>query len=1116
MPETERGGDHPARIASLFAFEAAITANVEAGLAVLGTLNDPVRIHSAMQLLVLNGRFQDAVDLAASHKPHCKWLDLAVYAHVALRDIEPAKELLDLACKSCEPGWVSDRCRISVADAVFGEVLQDTLGANLVTTVGLSEEDRSLLEFVVEALNPLVEPVRLLGRIEGAIQRFAVEFVANAYGLLGQLSQIAELVRPMIDCRPVPLLLAQLTLRKVCEPPNGLPGRLRVEYPDSFSARFLAAILDRDIYNRPQEAFKSQIGLQNMARDNGAEAIEQLCRGLFETASGIDLATLARARRVVDTLLGASNSFQLYFDTVAFLFQDRPDAALAEINADPRVEEAIWWQLKAQAYELSKDLAKAAECWDNACQLVPHPDLLNRFAGLSIQQHRFEDAVRALKSAVTRSPEDPRILEQLAFAHTRLREFSEATAIFAQLAQIQPNVTRYRTNLALCQARSGDPSSALISIDTAVDFSHPDLQVFGLRTEILRSLGRVKDAFSDLNRVRDVFWGEVRFLVLYMDTAYRAGEDKAADSAFQQLMKMQHNGQLPEPLFHPVSLEDFKRMGIERFRHRDSLFSEIVRGKLPWLVAEALMGAVSDQAWHKRTQRLRWLPDGVSERGEWTIYATNGFSVQKDANEHRAVLRIGVPRSGESVVVDMSAIITLHHLGRLTKAADYFGKLVLPASYGDFPVQDAPRLTPNQPSREQDLRSIHDLVQRRMITVLEEGELTEDIPLVDEYNTDNEIQCFALADVAQVLRAAQRLTSEEIAEFTHTSRRAMRSDLELPRDKRVLFATSTLRAMVRYEWIERVLPTVKWCVSRTDYDKEIHELLEYDFQRKILSSHHAMWNEINQLRTSGKLEYRDSPSCRRDRADDSDDDVALPPFLDAVFVADDLGLRLLADDRFCQAAALNQRPELSDAAFGTDRLILALENSNVLTADEVCSDLIRMMRWRYRFLLPDPRHLQILARRSSDNLPGPELREIAAYVQDSMRDPGLFSGAEKADLPISVAFKYFMGWKELCIQFLGLLWEDPNFSPEQLDTVTKWCVQSLLPAVPRTMHYSTVGRRLASFTPKAFMLSAMIRFATVQPIQRANEALRLMACQLGMTENEFYEVAADAAGDSYD
>ncbi len=1117
MPESGRGTDHAARIASLRAFEASISCNVEAGLAELGTLDDPARVYAALQLLVQNDRFQDAIDLVGGHPLHRRWIDLAVYAHVALRDVASARALLDFARESCEAGWVADRCRISVADGVFSEVLDDSAGVGIVARGGLSDEDRVLLEFVIEALNPLVAPVRLSGRVDAAIQRAAVEFATNAYGLLGQFSQITDLVQPMVRCHPVPLLLAQLTLRRICEPPKGLSGRLRVEHPNSFSAAFLAALLDREVYGRSRESLDSLIGLQQMARDHGQEAIEQLCQGLFETASAMDVAALARARSVVDGLLGTFNGYRLYFDSVALLLQERPNSALTELNAHPREQDAVWWQIAAKAHELSNDLDKASQCWDRACQLMPHPDMLNRFAGMSIQQHRFEDAVRALKTAVVHSPDDPRILEQLAFAHTRLRQFSEAGVIFEKLSHLHPDVTRYRINLALCQIHSGVPSSALASLETVVDPSQPDLQLIGLRTKILKSLGRANDAFTDLQRLQSDFWGDVRFLVLYMDTAYRAGEDKAAQSAFQQLMKMQHSGQLPEPLFHPMSLDDFKTMGTERLRQRDSLFSEVVRGKLPWLVAEALLGAVADQAWHRRTQRLRWLPDDVPSRGEWTIYATNGFSVQKDSNGRPTVLRIGVPRPGEPVVADMSAIITLHRLGRLTLAADYFGKLILPASFGDLPVRDAQRLTPHQPSREQALRSIHDLVQRRLITVVEDGDVAEGMPLVDEYCVGDEDNCFALADVGQFLRATQRLTSDELDEFRRVCHRAVQSDRELLRDSRVLFAASTLRTLARYEWLERVLPSVNWCVARTDYDDEVRELQEYDFQRSIFSSHQTMWEEINQLRAGGKLEYRDSVSCRRDCDDDTDDDDAEPPpFLDAMLLAHDLGCRLLADDRLCQAAVLNQRPEMSDSAFGTDRLLVRLEDKGGLSTDNVCADLIQMMRWRYRFLLPEPRHLKVAALRSRDSLPGPELREIAAYVQESMRDPGLFCGPEKADLPTPVAFKYFMAWKEVCVEFLGALWEDSSITSPQLEAVTRWCIESLLPSVPRGMLYSPVGRRLADFTPKAFMLTAMIRFATVQPVQRASEALRLMASQLGMTEDEFYEAAAEAADGRYD
>lgn len=1116
MPESDRGTDHEARIASLLAFEASINDSVEAGLAALGTLDDPARVYAALQLLVQNNRFQDAIDLVGGHSPHYKWIDLAVYAQVALRDVGSARALLEIARESCEAGWVADRCRIAVADGVFSEVLNDSLGVEFVARGGLSDEDRVLLEFVIEALNPILAPVRLSGRVDAAIQRAAVEFAANAYGLLGQFPQITDLVQPMIRCRPVPLLLAQLTLRRICEPPKGLSGRLRVEHPNSFSAAFLAALLDREIYERSQESLDSLIGLQQMARDHGQEAVEQLSQGLFETASAMRVADLSRARSVVDELLGTPNRYRLYFDSAAFLMQDQPDAALRELNSHPREHDAAWWQIAAKAHESSDDLDKASQCWERACELMPHPDMLNRFAGMSIQQHRFEDAVRALKTAVVQSPDDPRLLEQLAFAHTRLRQYSEAGIIFEKLRRLHPDVTLFRINLAICQVHSGDPSSALDSLDRVVDPSQPDLQLLGLRTGILKSLDRAKEAFADLQRLQGDFWDDVRFLVLYMDTAYRAGEDKAGHSACQQLLKMQHSGQLSKPVLHPVSLDDLKTMGTERLHQRDSLFSEVVRGKLPWLIAESLLGAVADQAWHRRTQRLRWLPDDAPSRGEWTVYATNGFSVQKDSSGRPAVLRIGVPRPGEQVVAAMSAIITLHRLGRLTLAANYFGKLILPASFGDLPVRDAQRLTPHQPSREQELRSILNLVQQRLITVVDDGDLAEGVPIVDEYCVDREDHLFALADVAQFLRATQRLTSDELDEFSRTCNRAMQSERELPRDSRVLFAMSTLRSLSRYEWLERVLPSVNWCVTRTDYDHEVRELQEYEFQRSIFSSHQSMWEEINQLRSDGKLEYRDSASCRRDCSDNADDDVDPPPFLDATLLAHDLGCRLLADDRMCQAAVLNQRPETSDGAFSTDRLLVGLEDNGMLSTDEVSADLIRMMRWRYRFLLPDSCHLKVVAQRSRDNLPGPELREIAAYVQESMRDPGLFCGPEKADLPSPMAFKYFMAWQEVCVEFLGALWEDPSITSPQLEAVTCWCLESLLPAVPRGMLYSPVGRRLGDFTPKAFMLRAMIRFTTVQPIQRANDALRLMARQLGMTEDDFFETAAEAAHGRYD
>ena len=144
MPEPERGSDHAARIASLRAFEAVIDSNVESGLAELGALDHPARVYAAIQLLIQSKRFQDAVDLAQGHRIDCRWVDLAVYANVALKDIATARMLLEFANESCEAAWVSERCRIAVAEAVFSEVLDGTAG-EAISSDGLSDEHRAFL-----------------------------------------------------------------------------------------------------------------------------------------------------------------------------------------------------------------------------------------------------------------------------------------------------------------------------------------------------------------------------------------------------------------------------------------------------------------------------------------------------------------------------------------------------------------------------------------------------------------------------------------------------------------------------------------------------------------------------------------------------------------------------------------------------------------------------------------------------------------------------------------------------------------------------------------------------------------------------------------------------------
>ncbi len=1117
MPDFSQGFDHDDRVLALRSFKVAEESGLEAGLAILPSENLPQTLYSKLQLLVQHNRFQDVVDLVALEQPNCKWLDLAIYSYSALNDFKSAGELIEFAADNCNENWVEPRSRIAAAESVFQEVLGETQFSPNVRIEGLSDNQRQLLQFAIDSIEPIVNRVLATGRVESPIDRIAVEYAMNAYDLLGMHTKSLDLVKPMSTCRPVPILLAQLILRRVCDPIPGLSARLRTEHPLEFSAQFLAALLDRDCYVRPKKSLQHLIDLQQFATQRGKDTVEQLCQAIFETASSMNSMAIEKARPVVDTCLGSPNDYALYFDSVVLLMEDRPQDAKILLEQDRREEEPVWWQILAKSNEALKDLTSASICWEKACDLMPHPDLLMRFAGLSIQQKRFDTALTTLEKAVDQSPDDARLLEQLASTQLRLRRFGDAANVFERLLVLEPTIFRHSVNLAQCQARNGNVPKALETINS-IELASPDLTVMGLKVEMLNSLDRPRDSFVELKKAKDSFWNNFRFVLLYMDTAYRAGEDGAAGEAMRHLMTMQKKGELPETIFHEMSLDDVKQMGIERFQQKNALLLDVVKCRLPWLVADSLLNCVPLQAWHQRTQHLRWTKEDSATRGEFSIYSTNRFFVQKNVDGNSSLSQIQRPSPGEAIVVDMSALLTLHKLGRLQQVANYFEKLILPASLGDLAVNDSKRLTPHQPSREQELQTIYDLVQRKVIAKVDREQEATGLQIVDEYS-DDERTHFSLLDFAESIKAAELITTEEHSELKKLCTRQQNEEAVLKIDANLSFSIATLRTMARFDWFEHVMSSINCSVFIDDIERETSELRAYEFQAEMFEDHQEFWNLISQFRSEGKLEFQHPKQITEITSDQAEDELEETEqhltFIDSPLVARENNCRLLADDRFSQSVVLNESSENDQAAFGSDLVIEALEQSGVITPEDAVADFLKLMKWRYRFLVLLPSYLKIAADRSKENLPGPELRTIGLYVQQSMKDPGLLCGMEPSTPPMPIAFKFLMNWKDNCVEFLGLVWEDESYSDEQLTSISQWCLRSLFPSIPNGLVYSQIGRRLGHFLPRAFLMAAMIRFATIQPIEKANRALQLFAGELGMSEDEFFQIAAEAAHDRF-
>ena len=121
--------------------------------------------------------------------------------------------------------------------------------------------------------------------------------------------------------------------------------------------------------------------------------------------------------------------------------------------------------------------------------------------------------------------------------------------------------------------------------------------------------------------------------------------------------------------------------------------------------------------------------------------------------------------SGAGVVVDQTALITLHRLGLLDRCADYFGQVLFPVGYLALLLEDSDALVSHQPSWMKSLEEIRQAIDLRRIVVVDNE---AGLPRVDEYDQPGDAPGstppYRLRDVVDLLAEDGKITDEQEAE----------------------------------------------------------------------------------------------------------------------------------------------------------------------------------------------------------------------------------------------------------------------------------------------------------------------------------------------------------------
>lgn len=1081
----------------------------DAALARLAERTNPYAIRIRLAMLLNKKDLDGAVALVGDLPPSDHWCDLAVTAFAHKDRREEAVKLVKWAAAQKDRSKYP-QCVVRLADALLVRSLAgQEKGKNIQPHDHLSEQERNNVRAVLETLRPVLDPIVAAGRVDSELGVTAVKIAWQVNHLIGKREDVARLSRLMYTRRPVPVDVARSVFSGYIDPPPDLPERLREDHPSDLEANILAAAVQSSCMRQHEKAFIRAKELIPLAdTDEKKEELFKLFQQIWEELEGD---AISDCERIVASLASHHPRLRAMFEAARALRARDPDAAIQALDKEKAEDDIYWLQLRATALIQKRQLGEAVDFLLIAAKMTRDPTLLHKTADLAFQAEKTDIAAWCYERLVEIQPDNLVARGNLASIYTfHLYDVEKAAVQFRALRGAEPENPVHTVNLAICLAQLYRPQESLALYDEACKQEKPDIRAVLGRAELHMSLGDPDAALTSLQDFRVTFWNNPSFLLEFMNSAYAAGDEEAAHEAFNVLNKLREAGAVEPDAFRMVPAEEgleILKKGVKHAQERtEHLHTEMLKGRMPWVWAEQVSNNAIYLGWRRRTHEMAWIGDDPVNRASFSIYATNAFHPRKSERGRSELLPLECPPEGTRVVADISSLITLHRLELLDMAADYFGEIMVPEGYLPTVLEDSRKMVLHQRSRQQSAERITKKIESGIIAVLgKQTVLNATMAIADEHGESRK-HCYHLIDLIRPVHDAGIISDaafERISKVCAKKSSVDEAHPVLTRLQDVLVELSTLETLTLFGLLDAITGYYKVYIT-DEASTEIRQRLEaIQYQEETRKWHLDLWNHLRDNPRFHFVSYTVPQEMRKKDADPKD----YMAFL-GNFITQETGVPLLADDRVCQALALNERPEAAHAAFGTDALISALMKARKLDASKAGESIRLLMKRRYRFILPRSDILKALAEQYRTNPPGQALQEIAEYVHDCMRDTGLFGGAEKTENGESMAMRLYLSWLSVISKFLISIWGDDSFPETSAKRLTEWSGWELLPSPPRVLHGS-LKVRISTLTAQLLLSHTLINSNTLPKGERMGDTMKALKDALKLSDDEYLRIVTE-------
>lgn len=1066
----------------------------------LGDCNCPNCVSMKISFLLSSNMKEELFEILEKLSPSIEWCDYAIAGYIKTGHIEKADQLLEYA-KNSGDQVVYKRSNLAYSKELFNTTFIENnqkIGSPIYPHT-INESQQENLEKIYNILEPLVYPVIMIGKSSTGIETEGLSLALNVSYLLKKNNPIG-IFKALESIRPINLDFARAVLRKEYDCPIELPDLIRKDYSNNFDALLLSTIIEARILDQPKQSIEYLKKLIPQATDN--EQRITLIETFYDLSKHTNQDFLDETIEFSKTLLEAEHPFvQILHAEKSIKMGDLRTARRTLISIKDE-ESPSWLVIWAKAFMEEHKYRYALKPLQKAFSIEPQPYYLRLLVTVAKELNRYDIVIESLESICQIYPDDIYSLQNLALAYWKIVDYNNAIRCFNKLSELNPEDAPTLLNLAQCLALSGKLEQAILILDKICKQENPPIDALLRNAHFLQYDGKPVEAFNLLEKNRLLFWDDPYFLVNYWSLGFAANKEYEAHKAMERIIELQTNGKIDE-IFHGIPINELPEQINSWNKVSSDLNNNLVSGRIPWTMVDLRQNILPYLAWGQRTLDGSLSLNHTQNNAMFSIYNTHGFRIKKDKEGTNQLWLIKAAPKNQSIVIDITALITLHRLNLLEKLELYYNEIFIPVIYNEIKFEEQIKYQPHQLSNRIAIQEIINSFDSMEIHSFE-SELKNEfgqIPYFKEYTNpeENESQTINLEQISRWLYIHGFIEDDTFGQLTEKFKAEKEDDNKKTNkllDKGIILCDlSALEHAFQAGIYQTMIKAFRVYIKK---EQVFYAKKNIGFSNSIASWHKELMQYLCLNNKYKFVELYDSTNKEQDNNN------YFRYSSDATKLALQKKLPLLVDDR-CLQAAINNSKEIY--AFSSNHLIDALAESKLISKEEHANLYLQLIKWKYKFLLPSAGVIVYFASKFKKYPPGKPLKIIARYIHSCMQDLGVFSGFEPTNPPLPMAAKLFFTWHDILTKTAMDIIKSPDFTEEEAKKYIKWLIKVCLPGPPAVLGVP-FKINLSNTINKLFLIKMMSQTLHYQDEIKANKTLQIVKKELGISEEEYYEIAA--------